>query len=175
MLTSLETFVNAIDKSVEQDTDLLRQVDDEIRGTEDVLSKLQLDMSKFIKSEAPSAFERRVRRLLCFMWNDREIQVTRKRLQARKQSLELVLNCWNRYVRSNRLRSLLTWTSSDGARMRNELEKIRKLQEKIFDAFHQNTLQSMAVNVSGSSSRDIALTQNPPVASDLPVTGSITC
>jgi hypothetical protein len=173
VLTSLETFVNGINNNVEQDKDLLRQVDDEIRGTEDVLSKLQLDISKFIKSEVPSAFERRVRRLR-FMWNDREIQATQKRLQARKQSLELVLNCWNRYVCSNRLRSLLTWTSSDGARMRDELEKIRKLQEKIFDAFHQNTLLSMAVNASGSSSRDTALTQNTPVGSVPPVIDSIT-
>ena len=97
MLTSLETFVNGINNNVEQDTDLLRQVADEIRGTEDVLSKLQRELSKFIKSELPSAFEKRIRRLR-FMWNDREIQAIQKRLQTCRQLLDLVLTCWTRYV-----------------------------------------------------------------------------
>lgn len=97
MLHSLETFVNNINRDVEQDEDLLNQVSEVIKGTDDVMSQLQRRMNRIVKPGEQSAWEKRLNKLR-FMWNDREIQATHKRLHARKQSLELILTCWTRFV-----------------------------------------------------------------------------
>lgn len=98
VLHSLETFVKNINRDVEQDEDLLKQVSEVIKGTDDVMSQLQRRMNRIVKpGSEQGAWEKR-RKILRFMWNDREIQATHKRLHARKQSLELILMCWTRFV-----------------------------------------------------------------------------
>lgn len=97
VLHSLEAFVNNINRDVEQDEDLLKQVSEEIKGTDDVMSQLQRRMNRIVKPGERGAWEKRLK-ILRFMWNDREIQATHRRLHARKQSLELILTCWNRFV-----------------------------------------------------------------------------
>jgi hypothetical protein len=97
VLHSLETFVNNINRDVEQDEDLLKLVNKEIKGTDDVMSQLQRRMNRIVKPGEQGAWEKRLKKLR-FMWNDREIQATHKRLHARKQSLELILTCWTRFV-----------------------------------------------------------------------------
>jgi hypothetical protein len=97
VLQSLETFVKNINRDVEQDEDLLKQVTEEIKGTDDVMSQLQRRMNRIVKPGEQGTWEKRLGKLR-FMWNDREIQATYKRLHARKQSLELILTCWTRFV-----------------------------------------------------------------------------
>ena len=96
VLHSLESFVKNINRDVEQDEDLLKQVSEVIKGTDDVMSQLQRRMDRIVKPEQ-GAWEKRPK-VPRFMWNDREIQATHKRLHARKQSLELISTCWTRFV-----------------------------------------------------------------------------
>ena len=97
VLHSLETFVNNINRDVEQDEDLLKQVSEVIKGTDDVMSQLQCRMNRIVKPGEQGTWEKRLK-ILRNMWGDREIQATHKRLHARKQSLELILTCWTRFV-----------------------------------------------------------------------------
>ena len=155
VLQSLEGFVKNINRDVEQDEDLLKQVSEEIKGTDDVMSQLQRRMNRIVKGGEQGAWEKRLK-ILRFMWNDREIQATHKRLHARTQSLELILTCWTWFV--NTLEGhfrLLTLPSADSARMRNELHKVRTMLEESFTRSHQQTLLNGSIGEAGSSSETI--------------------
>ena len=159
VLHSLEDFVKNINRDVEQDEDLLKQVSEVIKGTDDGMSQLQRRMNRIVKPGEQGTWRKIVR----FMWNDREIQATHKRLHARKQSLELILTCWTRFV--NTLEGhiwLLTLPSADSARMRNELSEVRAMLEESFTRSHQQALLNGSIGEAGSSSETFVGSSKSP-------------
>jgi hypothetical protein len=162
VLVSLETFIKNTNRDVKQDEDLCKQVSEVIKGTEDVMSQLQLEMDEIVRPGEQGAWEKRLKRLP-FMGSDREIQATHKLLHARKQSLELILTCWTRFVTTlEEPIRLLTLPSSDGERMRNELDKIRTTLEQSLSRSHWQALLNGFTRAAGSSSESVATSSKSP-------------
>ena len=70
--------------------------------------------------------------------------------------LDPVCHILEKYIR------LLTLPSADGARMRNELDKVRAMLEESFTRSHQQTLLNGSIGEAGSSSETLVGSSKSP-------------
>jgi hypothetical protein len=96
VLESLQNLVNKPDEDVEPDPEIVGQVRTVIVDTQQTLDELNASIKSLLPSKVGPSKRSTIQIRCRYLWNEKPIQATLLRLQARRDALSLIMNMWSR-------------------------------------------------------------------------------